>query len=319
MEATERSLLETTVRSALERAASHEAPTVDDALAELGWLEMLRTEPRDAVEVVFTALGATNAAASVLDDVITSALGFDAGVDLAVLLPRFAAWSPPARIERGIVHAQGLATARVTTAKELVVVSDAGGALSTVTVPIEAISIVAGSRHRSRRRVPRRARRAIGEPGHAHGGNGVDGGGRGRAPRASRTRSRARAARCSTSRGTHALERVQFGRPIAQFQAVRHRLADALVAVEALEAALAAAWDEPNALTAALAKAIAGRTARTVATHCQQVLAGIGFTTDHPFHRFLKRTMALDGLFGTADDIVTTSGASCSPPGPCRR
>ena len=37
---------------------------------------------------------------------------------------------------------------------------------------------------------------------------------------------------------THALERVQFGRPIARFQAVRHRLADALVAVEALEATL---------------------------------------------------------------------------------
>ena len=44
-------------------------------------------------------------------------------------------------------------------------------------------------------------------------------------------------------------------------------------------------------MTAALAKAIAGRTARTVATQCQQVLAGIGFTTEHPFHRFLKRTM----------------------------
>ena len=103
---------------------------------------------------------------------------------------------------------------------------------------------------------------------------------------------------------THALERVQFGRPIARFQAVRHRLADALVAVEALEATLAAAGDEPNSDTAALAKAVAGRTARTVAAHCQQVLAGIGFTTDHPFHRFLKRTMLLEGLFGSADDIV---------------
>ena len=92
---------------------------------------------------------------------------------------------------------------------------------------------------------------------------------------------------------------------------MRHRLADALVAVEALEATLGAAWDEPNPLTAALAKAIAGRTARTVATHCQQVLAGIGFTTDHPFHRFLKRTMRARGLFGSADDIVTTSDATC--------
>ena len=107
---------------------------------------------------------------------------------------------------------------------------------------------------------------------------------------------------------THAIERVQFGRPIARFQAVRHRLADALVAVEALEATLTAARDEPSPMTAALAKATAGRTARTVAAHCQQVLAGIGFTTDHPFHRFLKRTMALEGLFGSADEIVLDLG-----------
>jgi alkylation response protein AidB-like acyl-CoA dehydrogenase len=107
---------------------------------------------------------------------------------------------------------------------------------------------------------------------------------------------------------THARERVQFGRPIARFQAVRHRLADALVAVEALEATLAVAGEEPNADTAALAKAVAGRTARTVVAHCQQVLAGIGFTTDHPFHRFLKRTVLLEGLFGSADEIVVALG-----------
>ena len=106
----------------------------------------------------------------------------------------------------------------------------------------------------------------------------------------------------------HAVERMQFGRPIARFQAVRHRLAEALVAVEALEATLTVAWDEPGPTTAALAKASAGRAARTVATHCQQVLAGVGFTTDHPFHRFLKRALALEGLFGSADDIVVGIG-----------
>jgi alkylation response protein AidB-like acyl-CoA dehydrogenase len=107
---------------------------------------------------------------------------------------------------------------------------------------------------------------------------------------------------------THATERVQFGRPIARFQAVRHRLADALVAVEALEATLVAARDEPGPDTAALAKAVAGRTARSVAAHCQQVLAGVGFTTEHPFHRFFKRTLALEGLLGSADGIVLDLG-----------
>jgi alkylation response protein AidB-like acyl-CoA dehydrogenase len=107
---------------------------------------------------------------------------------------------------------------------------------------------------------------------------------------------------------THALERVQFGRPIARFQAVRHRLADALVALEALQAALAAAREEPSPDTAALAKAVAGRTAHGVSAHCQQVLAGIGFTTEHPFHRFSKRVLALEGLFGSADAIALDVG-----------
>src|SRR4029450_12394880 len=99
---------------------------------------------------------------------------------------------------------------------------------------------------------------------------------------------------------THALEREQVGRPVARFQAGRHRLAETLVAVEALEAALTAAREVPGPETAALAKAVAGRTSRTVSRHAQQVLAGIGFTTEHRFHRFLKRTMALEGLFGSA-------------------
>ena len=59
---------------------------------------------------------------------------------------------------------------------------------------------------------------------------------------------------------------------------------------------------------AAATLSAAGRTARTVATHCQQVLAGIGFTTDHSLHRFLKRTIALEGLFGSSDEIVLDVG-----------
>src|SRR5262249_28810165 len=106
----------------------------------------------------------------------------------------------------------------------------------------------------------------------------------------------------------HALDRGQFGRPVARFQAARHRLAAALVAIESLDATLNAAADAPGIETAALAKIVAGRTARAVGTHCQQVLAGVGFTTEHPFHRYLKRTMLLDGLFGAADDITVAVG-----------
>ena len=106
----------------------------------------------------------------------------------------------------------------------------------------------------------------------------------------------------------HAVERIQFGRPIAAFQAVRHRLAESLVAIEAADAALNAAWEFESSMNTALAKAIAGRSARVVARHCQQVLAGIGFTTEHPFHRYLRRVLVLDGLLGDSRTLTKQLG-----------
>jgi len=71
-----------------------------------------------------------------------------------------------------------------------------------------------------------------------------------------------------------------------------------VVVIEGAEALLVAAWEDPAPISSAIAKAFAGRAARTVARHSQQVLAGIGFTTEHRFHRYLRRTMVLDQLFG---------------------
>jgi hypothetical protein len=106
----------------------------------------------------------------------------------------------------------------------------------------------------------------------------------------------------------HAVDRVQFDRPISQFQAVRHRLAEAYVAIEAADAAAEAAWDDGTPFTASLAKAIAGRSARTVAKHAQQVLAGIGFTAEHAFHPYLRRTRVLDTLLGDSRTLTKQLG-----------
>jgi hypothetical protein len=108
----------------------------------------------------------------------------------------------------------------------------------------------------------------------------------------------------------HARSRAQFGRPIGSFQAVRNRLADAHVAREGAAAALASAWDADDAVLAGLlAKSLAGRAARIAATQCQQVLAGIGFTAEHPFHRFLARALVLDSVLGSATELPTAIGA----------
>jgi alkylation response protein AidB-like acyl-CoA dehydrogenase len=101
----------------------------------------------------------------------------------------------------------------------------------------------------------------------------------------------------------HAVSRSQFDRPIGSFQAVRHKLAESLVAVEGAEAALDAGWADPTPFAATMAKAVAGNAAKTVAKHAQQVLAGMGFTSEHPFHRYLKRTMMLDQLFGSSASL----------------
>jgi hypothetical protein len=309
IDASERAAMRETVRAAIADAlaTAGDGADIDAVLAKLGWLSMLDDEPDDAIEIVFSALGGAGATATALDDVVASALGQKPRADLAVLLPPFATWDPPGRIEADDLQAEGLATARAATAAEMLVVCGAESEAWSVIVPATAAEV--------------------------HAVHGVDPDGglrtvrvRGRAAGTTRLEPAAWQSAVALGRRTiahqiagaartmldlartHAMERVQFGRPIARFQAVRHRLADALVVLEALEASLSAALDEPGPDTAALAKAVAGRTAHTVARHCQQVLAGIGFTTEHSFHRFLKRVLAIEGIFGSADAIVLDVG-----------
>jgi hypothetical protein len=107
----------------------------------------------------------------------------------------------------------------------------------------------------------------------------------------------------------HALDRVQFGKPIASFQAIRHRLAETLVAIEGAEATLSLPGTESSDLTAMLAKAAAGKAALTAAKHCQQVLGGIGFTAEHDLHKHVKRALVLDGLLGSSRELTRKAGA----------
>ncbi|WP_067887918.1 acyl-CoA dehydrogenase family protein [Nocardia vaccinii] len=104
----------------------------------------------------------------------------------------------------------------------------------------------------------------------------------------------------------HALDRKQFGRPVASFQAIRHRLAETLVALEGAEATLSTADDEFGAL---LAKAAAGRAALLAAKHCQQTLGGIGFTAEHELQGHIRRVLVLDGLLGSTRELTREAGA----------
>ena len=107
----------------------------------------------------------------------------------------------------------------------------------------------------------------------------------------------------------HALDRTQFGKPIAGFQAIRHRLAETLVAIKGAEATLRLPGIESPDLTAMLAKAAAGKAALTAAKHCQQVLGGIGFTEEHAMQHHVKRALVLDGLLGSSRELARRAGA----------
>nr|WP_276509579.1 acyl-CoA dehydrogenase family protein [Nocardioides marinisabuli] len=104
----------------------------------------------------------------------------------------------------------------------------------------------------------------------------------------------------------HALAREQFGRPIAEFQALKHRLADAIVAVEAARGlawfAAYAAGRRPDELAQAarLAKGSASEAARVAGAAALQLHGGIGFTWEHDLHLFLHRARSLETWFGSA-------------------
>ncbi|MFD4940142.1 acyl-CoA dehydrogenase family protein [Streptomyces virginiae] len=91
-------------------------------------------------------------------------------------------------------------------------------------------------------------------------------------------------------------QREQFGRAIGSFQAVKHRLADLYVRVQAARSAVYyAAWD-PDQGGLALAQAL--ETLRVTAGEAIQLHGGIGFTWEHDAHLYFKRAAADELLFG---------------------
>jgi alkylation response protein AidB-like acyl-CoA dehydrogenase len=105
----------------------------------------------------------------------------------------------------------------------------------------------------------------------------------------------------------YAKTRMQFGRPIGSFQAVKHKLADMLVDLEhARSTAYHAAWaltdatDDP-ALAASIAQATCSAALSRIARDTIQVLGGIGFTWEHQAHLYFKRAATDAALLGPAE------------------
>jgi alkylation response protein AidB-like acyl-CoA dehydrogenase len=108
---------------------------------------------------------------------------------------------------------------------------------------------------------------------------------------------------CLDTAASYAKERVQFGRPIGMFQAIKHKAADLLVQVELSRAAV---WDAARSeaigpegrLAVSAAAALAFDGAVKAGEDCVQMLGGIGFTWEHDAHLYLKRAIAVRQLIG---------------------
>jgi hypothetical protein len=310
IEATERDLMAQTLRRLAEQL---DGVHLSKALADFGFVEVLAEAPRGAVSTLFDALGRAGSMSTVLQDVLLQPLtGLLKGATAAhsVVLPRIGA-ERAGFLDGDVVTLRGLLighrpataflapvakrgeTAWVSVADPSVLSTrvvaglDPALAITEVGAAGLAATVVSSGEQASElcNAVATAGRRALGYQIVGAVGAMID------------------------LAVSHACDRVQFGRPIGSFQGVRNRLAEAYVAWTAAAAALELAWEaDDEYLAGMLAKSLAGRSARIAATHCQQVLAGMGFTAEHRFHRYLARALVLDSVLGSAVELRRAIG-----------
>jgi alkylation response protein AidB-like acyl-CoA dehydrogenase len=117
------------------------------------------------------------------------------------------------------------------------------------------------------------------------------------------------ASRCLSLTVEYLRERMQFGRPLSSFQALRHRCADLAAELEAATStAYYAAWAAGHAaeelwVAAPMAKAVASEAFLRTAAETIQLHGGIGFTWEHDAHLYFKRAKSTELLFGSPREL----------------
>jgi alkylation response protein AidB-like acyl-CoA dehydrogenase len=125
------------------------------------------------------------------------------------------------------------------------------------------------------------------------------------------------AQRCLDMAVSYARDRIQFGRAIGSFQAIKHRCADMLVLVEGARSAVVHAAEAADsadlATAAAVAKMVCSDAFLQVALDNMRIHGGIGFTWEHDAHLYVRRAKATELIFGSPDyhaqrlaDLVST-------------
>jgi len=308
MDADERALLDKTL---LGLAKDERSDDLTPALDAFGWRELLAADPKAAISSLFRAQGSTGRWSSALQDVLAldvEQIGLDGPA--SVVLPR------PNRAAAGTWRDGGVAVYGILLAPR--------GERSTLVVPVESSGerLAVAVAPQDLTVTPRLGL----DPG--VGARAVTGTTRevtvlARAEMADRWWASAQAqARLALCHGivaslfvmieqarAHVSEREQFGRLVGTFQAVRHKLVEAHVATTAAECCTATAWESADlSLAATTAKVVTGNAVTVTAAHTQQLLAGLGFTAEHPYHRFMKRALVLDRMLGSATELAPELG-----------
>jgi hypothetical protein len=303
MDADDRKLFEDSLRQLTE---AHAGGLLDVALEDLGWTDAYAEDPQLAVSLLFEQQGTVNATSTALGHVILTAAGLDAESTPAAVLPLPGGYAAPATLTGSTLDVRGMLPAGLLGGGTVMVAASDGpcdlaypiATSALTTEPVNGLDPALGLVRVAASELPAAeaspiywsAAVAAAQLALAHELVGA-------------SRAMLRLAR------DHAIDRIQFGRSIASFQAIRHRLADSLVAIQSAEAANAAAWAAPSPVAATFAKALAGRAGRLTAKHAQQVLAGMGFTQEHPLHHYIRRTIVLDEMFGSSRLLIAQIGA----------
>jgi hypothetical protein len=308
MDAYERKLLDETL---LGLAEDQRYDDLTVSLDQFGWRDVLAAEPRAAITSLFGAQGRTGRWSSALQDVL--ALGIDTigvGGPTNVLLPRPNRSVAATELRDGITVDGVLLAPRDSSILTVLVESSGAGKQAVAVDPDDLVMTLRFGLD------PGLGVREV--TGYAHESTVLAEG-----VTADlwweQTQARARLAICHQVVASlfvmielarsHVSEREQFGRLVGTFQAVRHKLVEAHVAATAADSCTETAWESADLpLASATAKLATGKAVAVVSAHTQQLLAGLGFTAEHPFHRFMKRVLVLERLLGSSTELASELG-----------
>ena len=281
---------------------------LDAALDDLGWLDALAADRAAAVSVLFECQGAANATSAALDRLLAAALGLErrtgAGRRPARRCGRMRPAGPRSTGDRCLVRGLGTAALGASDTASWSWPRPATASAVAV-VGVDRAAAAAGARPRPCAGPGRGHGRCV-APRRQRSGAGRLGGRRGRSGSSpSATSWSARRGPCSSWPVRTRSSAMQFGRPIATFQAVRHRLAESLVAMEAAAALLDAAWGDPSPVTAAMAKALR----RAVGPHASPATASRCW----PASASPPSTRSTSTSGGRSCSTSCSARAACSP------